>query len=132
MTDIELNNMDMVYNTVDGKAVAGGYLVNSVLLNEGMAAYGGEKLKNHNNAKVDHSKVSDRFKHLAIPAGLLYINESIPNNTTITNDSTVVNDDLYEKLLKLAGPKSNKNKQTKKRGNNKKDKKKTKRVSRHK
>ena len=142
MTDISVNELDMVYNTSGGKTVAGGYLVNSILLNEGVSAYG-IKEGGRKETDVVHNKVSDRFKHLAVPAGLLYINDRMkdtsvalnePYKSAVINDA-VINDDLYEKLLKLAQPPGEERsiikpkKMTKKhvvKTNNKKNKKKTK------
>ena len=98
-----LSEQEMIYNKDGDKIMAGGYSVNSLLLNEGMPAmYSGGK-----KTTYSHDKVSDRFKHLAVPAGLLYINDIMINKNTKQNykndsDSEVVNDELYEKLLKLA------------------------------
>ena len=121
-----LNDEDMVYNMTDGKIMAGGYSVNSLLLNEGLPALyegGGHKAGTH-------TKVSDRFKHLAVPAGLLYINESVSATATKpdTNESAVINDKLYEQLLHLAELNNKAKKYTKsKKGKLSKNKKKTKR-----
>ena len=98
-----LSEQEMIYNKDGDKIMAGGYSVNSLLLNEGMPAmYSGGK-----KTTYSHDKVSDRFKHLAVPAGLFYINDLMINKNTKPNykndsDSEVVNDELYEKLLKLA------------------------------
>ena len=138
MTDISTNSTtnslingveDMVYNTEDKSTTAGGYSVDSILLNQGMPAlYDGVNYDTVGGGK--HHKVSDRFKHLAVPAGLLYINESmykisdsntVRNSNTVSdsntvsnrndvgvsdidNNATIINDDLYEKLLTLAQP----------------------------
>ena len=90
---------DMIYNTEDGNTRAGGYSVESLLLNQGMSA-----LYSANSGGGKDEKVSDRFKHLAVPAGLFYMHENINNSARINdkNDSNIINDDLYEKLLKLA------------------------------
>ena len=99
----EMKYDEMVYNKEEGKIMAGGYLVNSLLLNEGKpVAYSNDIIKG------GKGKFSDRFKHLAVPAGLLYIpTDKIPMHSDKipiihNNDMEVVNDDLYEKLLKLA------------------------------
>jgi hypothetical protein len=100
-----MDDLDMIYNMNDGKIMAGGYSVNSILLNDQQPALyqqGGKGTK----------KVSDRFNNLAVPAGLLYINDnnndnnnSYKNNTDAINDNnSIINDALYEKLLHLAGP----------------------------
>jgi len=99
MKSAEMQYDEMVYNKEDDKIMAGGYSVNSLLLNEGMpAVYTGGK----RHEKVSE-KVSDRFKHLAIPAGL-YLSTNYSNTSPTPNktDDSVVDDDLYEKLLKLA------------------------------
>ena len=108
---------DMIYNTVGGNTTAGGYSIESVLLKQGMPA-----LYNANTGGGKEEKVSDRFKHLAVPAGLFYMHENVNNSAREINDSNIINDDLYEKLLKLAehDVKESHNKQykqTKKRAN---------------
>jgi hypothetical protein len=102
-----MEDLDMVYNINDGKIMAGGYSVNSILLNDQRPA-----MYQKEGGKSKNEKVSDRFKNLAVPAGLLYINESVSENAKINdakiNDAiindAIINDDLYEKLLDLAGP----------------------------
>jgi hypothetical protein len=102
-----MEDLDMIYNMNDGKIMAGGYSVNSILLNGQRPA-----MYQKEGGKSKNEKVSDRFKNLAVPAGLLYINESVSENTKINdakiNDAiindAIINDDLYEKLLHLAGP----------------------------
>ena len=102
-----MEDLDMVYNMNDGKIMAGGYSVNSILLNDQRPA-----MYQKEGGKSKNEKVSDRFKNLAVPAGLLYINESVSENAKINdakiNDAiindAIINDDLYEKLLDLAGP----------------------------
>ena len=108
---------DMIYNTVGGNTTAGGYSIESVLLKQGIPA-----LYNANTGGGKEEKVSDRFKHLAVPAGLFYMHENVNNSAREINDSNIINDDLYEKLLKLAehDVKESHNKQykqTKKRAN---------------
>ena len=110
----EYGDDEMVYNKEDGKIMAGGYLVNSLLLNQGEpVSYstddfltGGKKTHKADKANMAYiaDKFSDRFKHLAIPAGFLYAAKKPHHNHYNKKNTvdTVVNDDLYEKLLKLA------------------------------
>ena len=132
MSDL-LNEDTMIYNTEDGNTSAGGFSIESLLLNQGMPAL--YKGTNSTGGSKSNDKVSDRFKHLAVPAGLLYMSESVNRSSdlNVINDSNVINDDLYEKLLKLAEHdvkempnKSKHPKKTKKRST-KNNKKKTKR-----
>lgn len=101
-----MNDLDMIYNVSDGKIMAGGYSVNSVLLNQQQPAIYNGAIYNgaQEGGKGKHNKVSERFKHLAVPAGLLYIHESVSDKSYKTNDDddSIVNDQLYEKLLHLA------------------------------
>ena len=117
---------DMIYNTEGGNTTAGGYSIESLLLNQGMPALYSSN-SNTNSGGGKEEKVSDRFKHLAVPAGLFYMHESVNktiNDSNVIKDSNVINDDLYEKLLKLAEHnvketphKTKQPKQTKKRAN---------------
>jgi len=97
-----MNDLDMIYNINDGKIMAGGYSVNSILLNDQKPALYNQT---QTGGKGTH-KVSDRFKNLAVPAGLLYINDAAAINDANINDDSdaIINDELYEKLLHLAGP----------------------------
>lgn len=121
-SSVEMEYDEMVYNKQDDKIMAGGYSVNSLLLNQGMpAAYADHVGADHvggKGKKHGDEKVSDRFKHLAVPAGL-YLGTNTQRKYTPINESPVINDDLYEKLLKLAQP-DNKNHNHSKDNDNKK------------
>ena len=131
-----MEDLDMIYNMNEGKIMAGGYSVNSILLNDQKPAL----YQPQQEGGKDTNKVSDRFKNLAVPAGLLYIHDDISYKTDAINDTNdIINDALYEKLLHLAGPDASKNevihkKQTRsKKGKGKgKSKKMTKKISRRK
>jgi hypothetical protein len=107
-----MDDLDMIYNMNDGKIMAGGYSVNSILLNDQQPALYQREQEGGKGTK----KVSDRFKNLAVPAGLLYINDTYKNDTNSINDNNsindadaIINDALYEKLLHLAGPETKHN-----------------------
>ena len=108
---------DLVFNKQDGKIMSGGFLVNNIFLNRNESA-----LKT-NNASADKTQVggtaSSIFKDLAVPAGLLFLQQKTPNhyrNTSAMGENEVVEDSLFDKLLKLSEPDDNKRKkQTKKR-----------------
>jgi hypothetical protein len=126
-----MDDLDMIYNINDGKIMAGGYSVNSILLNDQQPAL-------YQQGGKDSKKVSDRFKNLAVPAGLLYINGNGNDNSQINDNESdaIINDALYEKLLHLAGPEikhhdinSNMGEKIKKQTRTKKGKGKTKKKS---
>ena len=125
----EMEYDEMVYNKEDDKIMAGGYSVNSLLLNQGIPAAYADHVGGK-GGKHEDEKVSDRFKHLAVPVGL-YLGSNYSNTKQNSKkmqnsaESSVINDDLYEKLLKLAEGNSNehkKEKHTKKKNNTKKKK----------
>lgn len=117
---------DLVFNKQDGKIMSGGFLINNIFLNNDAPA-----LKT-NNADLDRQlggskldkNVSSIFKDLAVPAGLLYLQEkSVPHYRPENYGSNeVVEDTLYDKLLKLAEPNSNKKKRQTKKGGGKSSK----------
>ena len=115
---------DLVYYTKNGQIQAGGYSINSTLLKNNIPAVntytgGGKK---HKPTKINmsdnenESKVSDKFNNMVIPAGLLYLDQTINNNNNNNNNNSdnaygpieicemddVVSDDLYSKLVDLA------------------------------
>ena len=104
----------VVYKNDKKKIMSGGYEVKSLLLNDNMSA-----VSNENNGKVGGS-VSSIFSHLAIPAGLLMVNEA---HKVANYDNTYVNEmydiSLHDRLLQHVNPTSRKmyNKRTRKANN---------------
>jgi hypothetical protein len=82
----ELTNIDdFVFNiTEDGKVKSSGYLVNSFLLNN----------------TIPSLQVGG-MEHLAVPAGLFYINYPNKKTVPINEDVKCISDDIYEKLFQL-------------------------------
>ena len=122
----ELSPNDLVlYSNPDGKMYSGGFNINSIFLNKELSP-----IFNINASSTQYggNNVSELFDNLAIPRGLLYLNDRIEggNNqrVTIENDESiendVINDDIYNKLLNLVELKKSKHTKTK----NKKHKKK--------
>ena len=84
----------VVYKNDKKKIMSGGYEVKSLLLNDNMSA-----VSNENNGKVGGS-VSSIFSHLAIPAGLLMVNEA--HKTKLIQKTGTVKDQVIEKEDELA------------------------------
>ena len=111
-----LSPQDLVFYQENGNIMSGGYLIDSILLKQGMAP-----MTTFNQSGGVHSeKVSNIFENLAVPAGLVYtykkgcpINEYVSNHTR-QGDMTL-SDDIHEQLFKQIEipDKSPKNKQTK-------------------
>ena len=141
MANITIGGDDLVYYTKNGVIQAGGYSINSTLMKNNLPAVntyttGGKKHKSTKiNMYENESKVSDKFNNMVIPAGLLYLDQTINNNKEeygpieICEMDDVVSDDLYSKLVNLAEIKEKEHKKKSTRGKkNKTSTKKTKRV----
>ena len=111
MTSCELTPSDLTFYKKDGIIQAGGFTINSCLMNNQMPliAKGGAK-KNKNINLAQHDKVSESYDQLAVPAGLLYIHQSImPNANEVAvpqiemcEMSKTIPDDLFDRLVELA------------------------------
>jgi hypothetical protein len=129
-----LNNKELVYTRdTSGNIQSAGYSINSELMKAGTPIM---ETKSSNNLNTNQfgGKISERFKDLAIPVGLLLMHQKQINHYTQTNSDEVIDDSLYNKLLSLASENEkqmngNKHKKTKhsnrKNKSNKKTKKKT-------
>lgn len=126
----------VIYKTPDGNVRSCGFDINSALLREGKKPM--YTIHNQDIFVVDDSKneVSDLFKHMAVPAGLFYMNTVSASDSGIgeerglhknVEDEEEINDDIYDKLMDLVTEmeKRRKNKETQKTRPEKKVKKTT-------
>jgi hypothetical protein len=89
---------DIVFNTNEnGDVTAGGFSVNSCLLKSGLSP-----IATMNGSSQKGGSVSEIFKNLAVPAGLLYMQQSLASSFPSDNNNETVSDALYDKLLNLA------------------------------
>jgi hypothetical protein len=121
------NKNDFVYLKNGESVESSGYKINSLLMNEEIPAMN----TMNNESQVAGGSVSSILNNLAVPAGLLLMQQKTLKHYKDENgmNDQVVNDDLFDKLLKMAGPNKNK-KLTKKhkfKGSNKRSNRKTKR-----
>jgi hypothetical protein len=142
-TDI-FTNKDLIMYKEGGKIMSGGYAVNSILMNSGMAPlnsyhYGGSKSlersiegskessieRSKERSKEEESKEISFFDNLAVPVGIFYINSDYIKsdyekpNTNTYEERYMLSDDIYDKLFELASFKQSKN--TKNRKNTRKN-----------
>ena len=107
---------DLVVYKKDKKVMSGGYEVSSMLLNENFAAINSES----NGNQTGGEKVSSIFSNLAIPVGLLMVEEAhrVANYDTTYHDEMYDNS-LHERLLQHVSPQERKlyNKRTRKSNN---------------
>ena len=113
---------DLVFYKENDKIMSGGYLINSIMLKEGIAPMTTFN-ENYSGGSKDSKKVSELFDNLAVPAGLFYVNPKQSENCEYEVDHAVLTDDIHDKLFELIELKKQK-KQTKKQklnsGSNKK------------
>jgi hypothetical protein len=87
----------------DGSIRSCGFSINSLLLREGKSPM---MTVNRGTSMSDSSstgKVSDLFKHFAVPAGIFYTQpKNSCNKSTYINEEQDIEEELYEKLLQLA------------------------------
>jgi len=113
---IALKSDDLVFNTdKNGNITAGGFSVDSCLLKSGVSP-----ITTINNSSQKGGSVSEIFKNLAVPAGLLYMQQSLATSYSSGNDDEIISDTLYDKLLNLATDKPKVQKKKKSRRNRKK------------
>jgi len=103
---------DLIISKNNNETMCAGFKVNNLLLNSNNPAFVTLNNNKNANSKNINNKVSSLFDDLAVPTGLLYIQEKMKPITKEDNVS-VVGESLYNKLLSLAETKP-KNK-TKKR-----------------
>lgn len=100
------NNNDFVYLKNGDTIESSGYKINSLLMNEKIPP-----IKTMNTgSQVAGGSVSGLLNDLAVPAGLLLIQQKAQKHYKDDNETNdqVINDDLFDKLLKMAGPNKNK------------------------
>lgn len=91
----------------NNETICGGFKVNNLLLNSNNPA-----LITMNSGKKPLNKVSSLFDDLAVPAGLLFINDKMTPRYSEKTDN-IIDETLYDKLFNLA--RINSKKQSKRR-----------------
>ena len=110
-SDFELVPEDLTYfkDEKTGGIKAGGYSINSTLLSSNTSPIikGGKKrtLDTTNISNLEN-KVSDKFNNMVIPAGLLYLHQSLPHTSygpiEVCEMDDVIPEDLYSRLVALS------------------------------
>lgn len=94
--DLQLEQSDFVVNVQNGFAQSGGFLIENVFLKQQKSAIN----INNSNKSISLEKVSDIFKDLAVPSGLLYI-QSPQKPINYMETTNIVDNTLYDKLVNL-------------------------------
>ena len=95
-----MDTNDMIFNKTNGKITAGGWNINSDLLQNDFPLAANSQVGGGNGA----------VQNLAVPAGLIILQNMIDSNTKfplndLLEEPKVIGEDLYDKLLNLAGRK---------------------------
>lgn len=98
MPHLQPCDLTICYNNEDGTASAGGYKIESLLLEQGSSPM----ITISGGSKSDKGKVSDCLRDLAVPAGLLCSTETRCQRLPMAEDKGVVNRSLYDRLVELA------------------------------
>lgn len=92
---------DLIISNNNNETMCAGFKVNNLLLNSNNPAFVTLNNNKNVNNKAHNNKVSSLFDDLAVPTGLLYIQEKM--NPISKEDSVgVIGESLYNKLLSLA------------------------------
>ena len=114
---------DLIFYSEGESIYSGGFKVNSVLLKNGMSPL----YTVNNGQNGGGNNVSDLFKDLAIPSGLLYLptkmnggnfdhNTDEKDSETCEDNEDYVSEDIHDKLLSLVSVENkNKNKNSRKK-----------------
>lgn len=127
MTELETNN-DPIFDKEDfvliektnengeKQYVGGGYIVKSFFMEKQTPI-----LTTFNTPEQHGGKVSSPFENLAVPAGLFYINQRVPKNSTNNNQEHYykkhepISDDIMDKLFGLVEANKKQSRKTRKR-----------------
>ena len=101
----QFSGEDLIFYKENDKIMSGGYLINSILLNQGLPAMTTLNQNYYGGQRDAESKVSSIFENLAVPAGLFYMNtktEIIKNQPFDDEIQHVpLTDDLHDQLFAL-------------------------------
>tara|TARA_B100001093_G_scaffold303008_1_gene288980 strand:+ start:4802 stop:5212 length:411 start_codon:yes stop_codon:yes gene_type:complete len=109
----EITADDLVITKEGKNVMSGGYKIDNIFLQNNISPF-----KTDNSDNQEGGNVSSIFSNLAVPAGLLLLQQNT-NKTTFTNmynkeNNGVIDSSLYDKLLGIAsGKKEKKEKKTK-------------------
>jgi hypothetical protein len=118
--DEVFDNNEFVFTKKDGHYVGGGYKLNSLFLQKSISPM--TTLNGENKLGGGTENVSYPFEHLAVPAGLFYINQRSLNPKEgvvehMYSKHEVLSDDIFDKLFGLVEVDKKKRRKTRKHTN---------------
>lgn len=120
------NKNDFVYFKNGDEIESSGYKINTTLMSQDVPVM--KTINTNNTNNQTGGSVSSIFNNLAVPTGLLLLQQKFIKHygDSEVSDNKIIDDDLFDKLLKMAGP--TKNKKNTKRKLKSKNNRKTKRI----
>lgn len=120
------NKNDFVYFKNGDEIESSGYKINTTLMSQDVPVM--KTINTNNTNNQTGGSVSSIFNNLAVPTGLLLLQQKLIKHygDSEVSDNKIIDDDLFDKLLKMAGP--TKNKKNTKRKLKSKNNRKTKRI----
>lgn len=96
----EIKPEDLVIYNQGDEIMAGGFKINTMFSNGSSPM-----ITNNSNSKMTGGSIGSIFSDLAVPAGLLFIQQSYPPKYKFkTSDSVVIPDSMHDRLLSLVTP----------------------------
>lgn len=117
-TKLFTDNDMILEKGLDGTYKTGGYKFNNELLSDGKRPFTTLAFQNGGNP------LGSLLQNLAVPTGLLYLQQNATRKNNVVKDVATIDDTLYESLLKLAS-KDNQSTSQKKEGKQKSNTKRT-------
>lgn len=99
---MEFKNEELIFNNKNNNIMCDGFKINNILLNSNNPAF----ITFNSNNNIQDNKVSSLFNDLAVPMGLLYIQEKMKQPLYKETIHSSIDESLYDKLLNLAETKS--------------------------
>jgi hypothetical protein len=93
-----IDKNELVFYSEKGNIQSGGYTINNILMNNNIPVM----TTNNNKKTKNDNTVGSIFKDLAIPAGLLILQQPNEIKYPTGGNGNVIEDTLYNRLLKLA------------------------------
>ena len=94
---------DLVFYKKGDTIMSGGYTIESMLMNGGIPP-----MTTDNNNIQKGGGVSSMFKNLAVPAGLLFLQQEVKEKKYESANQSHVDEDMHDKLLELVSPENRK------------------------
>lgn len=130
MSILGVNDLVFTKNS-KGSINAAGFDINSYLMKSGERAAHVFTDKSKTGGGISGANVSNMFKGLAVPAGLLYLQQNIDKKYPTKSTQEPVSSSLFDRLLEFASEPQKSTQKTRKKKNSSKKKKSADKTKKH-